>query len=132
MMSFSQLYRFPKLKRLISLHSDVVADHAIQPTYLNADLRTFDLTSLLPTRFDCIVVDPPVDLSWEVLGALPIPSIASTPSFIWLWCGPGNDDGLEKGRALLAKWGYRRCEDIVWLKTNRTRPDVRSGSSSVV
>lgn len=31
--------------------------------------------------------------------------------------------GLEKGRELLAGWGYRRCEDIVWLKSNRKNPE---------
>ncbi|CAK5270972.1 unnamed protein product [Mycena citricolor] len=24
------------------------------------------------------------------------------------------------GREVLAKWGYRRCEDVVWVKTNKT------------
>ncbi|CAG8440212.1 2437_t:CDS:2 [Dentiscutata heterogama] len=28
-------------------------------------------------------------------------------------------DGLDRGRQLLLKWGYRRCEDIVWIKTNK-------------
>jgi N6-adenosine-specific RNA methylase IME4 len=26
---------------------------------------------------------------------------------------------LDRGRQLLLKWGYRRCEDIVWIKTNK-------------
>jgi len=73
----------------------------------------------LPTRFDCILIDRPDDWTWEEIASLPIPSVAATPSFIWIWCGKGNDAGLEKGRALLARWGYRRCEDIVWLKTNK-------------
>jgi mRNA m6A methyltransferase non-catalytic subunit len=45
--------------------------------------------------------------------------MAADPSFIFLWVGSGAGDGLEKGREVLAKWGYRRCEDIVWVKTNR-------------
>ncbi|KAG8832861.1 folylpolyglutamate synthase [Serendipita sp. 399] len=37
-----------------------------------------------------------------------------------MWVGHGNSDGLERGREVLAKWGFRRCEDIVWVKTNKT------------
>lgn len=32
--------------------------------------------------------------------------------------------GLEQGRELLSAWGYRRCEDIVWLKTNKRDPEA--------
>ena len=27
------------------------------------------------------------------------------------------DDGLERGRDCLQRWGFRRCEDIVWAQT---------------
>ncbi|KAG9304175.1 hypothetical protein G9A89_019737 [Geosiphon pyriformis] len=43
--------------------------------------------------------------------------VAATPSFIFIWSGDAN--GLDRGRQLLLKWGYRRCEDIVWIKTNK-------------
>lgn len=36
-----------------------------------------------------------------------------------MWVGSGAGDGLERGREVLGKWGYRRCEDVVWVKTNR-------------
>ncbi|GAA5993557.1 hypothetical protein JCM10908_000110 [Rhodotorula pacifica] len=36
----------------------------------------------------------------------------------------GDGIGLEKGRELLSLWGYRRCEDIVWLKTNKRDPEA--------
>ena len=45
-----------------------------------------------------------------------------------MWVGSGAGDGLERGREVLAKWGYRRCEDVVWVKTNKTTnkgPGVR-------
>jgi N6-adenosine-specific RNA methylase IME4 len=35
-----------------------------------------------------------------------------------MWVGSGAGEGLERGREVLAKWGYRRCEDVVWCKTN--------------
>lgn len=34
---------------------------------------------------------------------------------MFLWVGSGGRNGLEKGREILARWGYRRCEDICWL-----------------
>jgi len=38
-------------------------------------------------------------------------------SFVFLWVGDGRDDGLERGRDCLQRWGFRRCEDIVWAQT---------------
>jgi mRNA m6A methyltransferase non-catalytic subunit len=55
--------------------------------------------------------------TWEEIATLPIPDIASSPCFVFMWVGDG--DGLDRGREILAKWGFRRCEDIVWIKTNR-------------
>ncbi|GAA5915089.1 uncharacterized protein JCM6883_003266 [Sporobolomyces salmoneus] len=88
-------------------------------------------------RFDSILLTPPPSLSFDALSALPISSIASNPGFIWLWVGSGQKTfdergevvrtdgiGLEKGRELLAGWGYRRCEDIVWLKSNKKDPEA--------
>ena len=42
--------------------------------------------------------------------------IAAQRSFIFLWCG--SSDGLDHGRRCLKRWGFRRCEDICWIKTN--------------
>ncbi|KAK9727665.1 N6-adenosine-methyltransferase subunit mettl14 [Basidiobolus ranarum] len=53
-----------------------------------------------------------------VQASLRIEEIAANPSFIFIWSGSA--EGLDLGRRLLSKWGYRRCEDIVWTKTNRT------------
>lgn len=30
--------------------------------------------------------------------------------------------GLAAGRACLKRWGFRRCEDICWIKTNKGAP----------
>lgn len=57
--------------------------------------------------------------SWDTLQELPLASLAADPSFIFLWVGSGAGEGLERGREVLAKWGYRRCEDVCWVKTNR-------------
>ena len=77
------------------------------------------------------MLDPPFSSSfnWDHLQELPIPSLAGDPSFVFLWVGSGAGEGLERGREILAKWGYRRCEDVVWVKTNKASnkgPGVRS------
>ena len=54
--------------------------------------------------------------NWDDIKKLEIESIAAPRSFIFLWCG--STDGLDYGRQCLQKWGYRRCEDICWVKTN--------------
>jgi mRNA (2'-O-methyladenosine-N6-)-methyltransferase len=55
------------------------------------------------------------------LASLPIESLAATPSFLFLWLP--SSDLLEIGRALLQRWGFRRAEDIVWVKTNHEEID---------
>ncbi|RUP52261.1 hypothetical protein BC936DRAFT_149830 [Jimgerdemannia flammicorona] len=123
---------YPKLKELTKLKNDLVDARSTPPAYLQADLRNFDLKSL-QCKFDVILIDPPLEeycrrspltagksrdyWSYEEIANLKIEDVAANPSFIWIWCG--DSEGLDHGRQLLTKWGYRRCEDIVWIKTNR-------------
>jgi N6-adenosine-specific RNA methylase IME4 len=53
--------------------------------------------------------------SKEDIGTLQIEKISKTPSFIFIWAGSNH---LDDARFLIKKWGYKRCEDVVWLKTN--------------
>ena len=55
--------------------------------------------------------------SWDEIKSIDVGSIAASRSFIFLWCGAG--DGLDRGRECLKSWGFRRCEDICWIKTNK-------------
>ena len=48
--------------------------------------------------------------------ALDIAEVSSPRSFVFLWCG--SSDGLDLGRLCLQNWGFRRCEDICWIRTN--------------
>lgn len=94
-----------------------MTEYALPPIYLPFS----ELAALQPSKFDVIVIDPPMSSSftWDTLQELPLASLAADPSFVFLWVGSGAGDGLERGRELLAKWGYRRCEDVCWVKTNR-------------
>ncbi|KAF8637097.1 hypothetical protein AX17_003002 [Amanita inopinata Kibby_2008] len=109
---------YPKQQRLLQLKKASVNNHALPPTFLPFS----ELTSLHSCKFDVILVDPPFSSSftWDHLQELPVPSLAADPSFVFLWVGSGAGEGLERGREVLAKWGYRRCEDVVWVKTNNT------------
>ncbi len=120
------ILRYPKQQRLLSLKKAAVAAHALPPAFLPYS----ELSSLQGSKFDVILIDPPFSSSftWDDLQELPIPSLAADPSFVLMWVGSGYGEGLERGREIMAKWGFRRCEDIVWVKTNKTSnkgPGVR-------
>lgn len=93
-----------------------MTEYALPPMYLPFS----ELASLQSSKFDVIVLDPPLSssFSWNTLQDLPLATLAADPSFVFLWVGSGAGDGLERGREVLAKWGYRRCEDVCWVKTN--------------
>ncbi|XP_071724439.1 N6-adenosine-methyltransferase non-catalytic subunit MTB-like [Rutidosis leptorrhynchoides] len=135
---------YPKLRELIQKKDEIVANSASAPMYYKCDLREFELSpEFFGTKFDVILVDPPWEEyvhrapgvtdhmeSWtfEEIQNLKIEAIADTPSFIFLWVGDGV--GLEQGRQCLKKWGFRRCEDICWVKTNKSTatPGLRHDS----
>ncbi|XP_052782572.1 N6-adenosine-methyltransferase non-catalytic subunit-like [Mya arenaria] len=123
---------YPKLRELIRLKDELIAQTSIPPTYMKCDLETFELSELR-CQFDVILLEPPLHeyqraqgmvfdkyWDWDEIEKLDIPSVAAQRSFIWIWCG--NAEGLERGRKCLKMWGYRRCEDICWIKTNIQRP----------
>jgi len=136
----SRYSEYPKIERLIKLKQDILAKRATPSMSLKCDLREFDLTSL-GIKFDAILIDPPWEeyqtrnvgmyvpnedlATWttDELRQLKIGEIADTQSFCFLWCG---ETHLEQGRELLRRWGFRRVEDICWVKTNRlARQDER-------
>lgn len=137
----SRYSEYPKIERLISLKDNIVGKRATPGMALNCDLKTYDLTSL-GCKFDVILMDPPweeysarvmglyaqdEDLepwTFEEISNLRIPDIAESQSFFFLWCG---ETHLEQARILFRKWGYRRVEDVCWVKTNRDAKMDESG-----
>ncbi|KAF2312247.1 hypothetical protein GH714_028745 [Hevea brasiliensis] len=138
---------YPKLRELIQKKDEIVAKSASAPMYLKCDLHEFDFSpEFFGTKFDVILVDPPWEeyvhrapgvadhmeyWTFEEILNLKIEAIADTPSFIFLWVGDGV--GLEQGRQCLKKWGFRRCEDICWVKTNKSNatPGLRHDSHTL-
>ena len=52
-----------------------------------------------------------------------------------LLCRCGSAEGLDAGRHCLQQWGFRRCEDICWIKTNkkqRRAASVRQDTQAVL
>ncbi|KAG0466918.1 hypothetical protein HPP92_018498 [Vanilla planifolia] len=138
---------YPKLRELIQRKDDIVIKSSSPPMYHKCDLREFTLApEFFGTKFDVILVDPPWEeyvhrapgitdhieyWTFEEIQNLKIEAIADTPSFIFLWVGDGV--GLEQGRQCLKKWGFRRCEDICWVKTNKRNasPGLRHDSHTL-
>eukprot|EP00118_Oscarella_pearsei_P003886 m.16141 g.16141 ORF g.16141 m.16141 type:complete len:456 (+) comp26756_c0_seq2:27-1394(+) len=125
---------YPKLKELIRLKEKRLQQRATPPMYLKCDLETFDL-KCLDTKFDVIYVNPPLEeyhrrasgvvvqqkpWEWEEIVKLEVENVGAPRSFLFIWCGSA--EGLDWGRRCLRKWGYRRCEDICWIKTNFKNP----------
>ncbi|XP_070496977.1 N(6)-adenosine-methyltransferase non-catalytic subunit METTL14 [Chironomus tepperi] len=122
---------YPKLRELIRLKDELIAETASPPMYLQTDLKTFDLKTL-SAKFDVILIEPPLEeyfrgtssagnfWNWDEIKNLEIEAISSHRSFVFLWCG--SSEGLDMGRTCLKKWGFRRCEDICWIKTNINSP----------
>jgi len=122
---------YPKLRELIRLKDELISETASPPMYLQTDLKTFDLKTLA-VKFDVILIEPPLEeyfrgtssagnfWNWDEIKNLEIEAISSHRSFVFLWCG--SSEGLDMGRTCLKKWGFRRCEDICWIKTNINSP----------
>ncbi|CAJ2663681.1 unnamed protein product [Trifolium pratense] len=138
---------YPKLRELIQKKDEIVEKAATAPMYYKCNLKEFELApEFFGTKFDVILVDPPWEeyvhrapgvaehtecWTFEEIMNLKIEAIADTPSFIFLWVGDGV--GLEQGRQCLKKWGFRRCEDICWVKTNKSTatPGLRHDSHTL-
>jgi len=119
--------------RLTDLKKALVYHRAHPPMSLKIDWRSENLLSRLTVGLPAPIQPPAQGIRFDViviseqggrenfseitqLATLPIESLAATPSFLFLWLP--SSDLLEVGRALLQRWGFRRAEDIVWVKTN--------------
>ncbi|XP_014667811.1 PREDICTED: N6-adenosine-methyltransferase subunit METTL14-like isoform X2 [Priapulus caudatus] len=99
---------YPKLRELIKLKDELIANTATPPMYLKCDLLNYDLREL-DCKFDAILVEPPLTeyqrmqgvnnmrcWTWEEVMSLPVEEVAAARSFVFLWCG--SSDGLDLGR----------------------------------
>ena len=100
------------------------------PQYIQADLRYFDVSIL--GKFSVIMADPPWDIHMELpygtmsddeMRQLKIPCIQDE-GLIFLWV---TGRAMELGRECLSLWGYERCDEIIWVKSNQLQRIIRTG-----
>lgn len=100
------------------------------PQWINCDVRNFDWSIL--GKFGVIMTDPP----WHIRQELPYGTM-SDDEMRRMGIAQLQDDGvifmwvtgraLELGRELLHKWGYKRVDELIWVKTNVLRRLIVSG-----
>lgn len=122
-------YGNPELLAIKSKNEDMREKQApIQ--WINCDLRTFNFTIL--NCCDVIMLDPP----WDIHMNLPYGTLKDKEmrtlrvdllqkeGLIFLWV---TGRAMELGRDCLELWGYKRIEEIVWIKTNQLQRIIRTG-----
>ncbi|XP_021767896.1 N6-adenosine-methyltransferase MT-A70-like [Chenopodium quinoa] len=101
-----------------------------EPQWINCDIRNFRMDIL--GQFGVIMADPPWDIHMELpygtmaddeMRTLNVPAL-QTDGLIFLWV---TGRAMELGRECLDLWGYRRVEEIIWVKTNQLQRIIRTG-----
>ena len=86
----------------MNLKSELVAVHSHPPFYipLASAIKTPSiLAETGSNRFDVILITRG-GRSWDAISALPIRQLSADPSFVFLWVGKGDEEGLDKGPSL--------------------------------
>ncbi|XP_076900875.1 putative N(6)-adenosine-methyltransferase MT-A70-like [Bidens hawaiensis] len=98
--------------------------------WINCDIRNFRMGIL--GQYGVIMADPP----WDIHMELPYGTMADdemrnlniqalqTDGLIFLWV---TGRAMELGRECLELWGYKRVEEIIWVKTNQLQRIIRTG-----
>ncbi|MQL92782.1 hypothetical protein Taro_025417 [Colocasia esculenta] len=101
-----------------------------EPQWINCDIRSFRMDII--GQFGVIMADPPWDIHMELpygtmsddeMRNLNVPAL-QTDGLIFLWV---TGRAMELGRECLELWGYKRVEEIIWVKTNQLQRIIRTG-----
>ncbi|PIA34803.1 hypothetical protein AQUCO_03700229v1 [Aquilegia coerulea] len=101
-----------------------------EPQWINCDIRSFRMDIL--GQFGIIMADPPWDIHMELpygtmadeeMKNLNVPAL-QTDGLIFLWV---TGRAMELGRDCLELWGYKRVEELIWVKTNQLQRIIRTG-----
>ncbi|CAF2555084.1 unnamed protein product [Rotaria sp. Silwood2] len=107
-----------------------ISPGSLPSQWVQSDLRQFDMSVL--GKFSVIMADPPWDIHMELpygtmadeeMRRLDIPSLQDD-GYIFLWV---TGRAMELGRECLRIWGYQRCDEIIWVKTNQLQRIIRTG-----
>ena len=120
---------FPSNRKELVLSGD--SGNQILPSqWINCDIRNFDCSIL--GKFDVIMADPPWDIHMDLpYGTLRDDEMKNLPvrklqddGVIFLWV---TGRATELARDCLELWGYKRIEELVWIKTNQLQRLIRTG-----
>ncbi|KAM7491522.1 hypothetical protein LguiA_034443 [Lonicera macranthoides] len=98
--------------------------------WINCDIRNFRMDIL--GQYGVIMADPPWDIHMELpygtmaddeMRNLNVPAL-QTDGLIFLWV---TGRAMELGRECLELWGYKRVEELIWVKTNQLQRIIRTG-----
>ncbi|KAJ0240906.1 N6-adenosine-methyltransferase MT-A70-like [Hirschfeldia incana] len=118
-------------KTLKPLRADYCSEAELgEAQWINCDIRNFRMDIL--GTFGVVMADPPWDIHMELpygtmaddeMRSLNVPSL-QTDGLIFLWV---TGRAMELGRECLEHWGYKRVEEIIWVKTNQLQRIIRTG-----
>lgn len=100
------------------------------PQWIQCDIRYLDMTVL--GKCAVIMADPPWDIHMELpygtmsddeMRKMPVP-LMQDDGYIFLWV---TGRAMELGRDCLELWGYKRIDEIIWVKTNQLQRIIRTG-----
>ncbi|XP_073001569.1 probable N(6)-adenosine-methyltransferase MT-A70-like [Typha latifolia] len=121
----------PPQKALKSQRAEYCSEVELgEPQWINCDIRSFRMDIL--GQFGVIMADPPWDIHMELpygtmaddeMRNLNVPAL-QTDGLIFLWV---TGRAMELGRECLELWGYKRVEEIIWVKTNQLQRIIRTG-----
>ncbi|SBT30850.1 mRNA (N6-adenosine)-methyltransferase, putative [Plasmodium ovale wallikeri] len=101
------------------------------PQWIRCDLRNFDL-SIFNQYVSVVMADPPWDIHMDLpygtmtdneMKLLPV-QLIQDEGMIFLWV---TGRAMELARECLQIWGYKRVEEILWVKTNHLQRIIRTG-----
>ncbi|KAL2336021.1 hypothetical protein Fmac_010467 [Flemingia macrophylla] len=99
-----------------------------EPQWINYDIRNFRMDIL--GQFGVIMADPPWDIHMELpygtkaddeMRSLNVPALKTDGLIRAMELGP---NGIV---FVLELWGYKRVEEIIWVKTNQLQRIIRTG-----
>uniref|UniRef100_H2Y8F1 mRNA m(6)A methyltransferase n=1 Tax=Ciona savignyi TaxID=51511 RepID=H2Y8F1_CIOSA len=109
---------------------DYISRKMLPPQWISCDIRYLDVSVL--GKFSVIMADPPWDIHMELpygtmqddeMRALRIQDL-SDDGLMFLWV---TGRAMELGRELFDIWGYKRCDELIWVKTNQLQRLIRTG-----
>jgi len=103
----------------------------IPAQWIHCDLRTFPL-NIFTGQISVVMADPPWDIHMELpYGTLTDDEVKNLRvgdihehGMIFLWV---TGRAMELARECFKIWGYKRIEEIIWVKTNQLQRIIRTG-----